>query len=89
MKTLLPFWLPCRKRIGRKTASVFLAINANTDIQNNERDTKKKKKKEIPKKSTKKNQHALPEPTDIVGVNAHTAAGIRIVLRKGREGQHL
>lgn len=50
---------------------------------------KKKKKKEIPKKSTKKNQHALPEPTDIVGVNAHTAAGIRIVLRKGREGQHL
>lgn len=82
MKALLPFWLPCRKRIGRKTASVFLAINANTDIQNNERDTKKKK-------AQKKNQHALPEPTDIVGVNAHTAAGIRIVLRKGREGQHL
>lgn len=49
-----------------------------------------KKKREIPKKKHKKNQqHALPEPTDIVGVNAHTAAGIRIVLRKGREGQHL
>lgn len=58
---------------------------------------KKKKKKRYQKKSTKK--YTLTEPTDIVGVNAHrahkgisfsgTAAGVRIVLRKGREGHHL